>query len=352
MLEKIQGCLMGVCLGDALGAPFEILTPQQILDVTHGRGVLGFHKSQEKKRLHATTDDYQLTAAIGKSIIRRRGFDLTDIALAHVEASEETTYGWGGSTRDGVEQLEQYFSSLGVVGRSPHVAPMVEPDKGMGNGPTMKIAPVAILEAIRHPIVKNTRFVYSRNILVDLIHLEERVAAISRLTHSDARSWSAAYAVAWVLCEALLFSNHADFLATTQDKRIFLDKLIKKVTRFETKHEVNAVGSFSERLQKLSDEFLYGPIEKLRDTVGTGCVSLESVCFSIAMYLRHTRDFKKGLLETIACGGDVDTNCAIVGSMIGATVGIKALPVDWIGFNSDFQKANQLGQNMYSSCSK
>lgn len=40
--------------------------------------------------------------------------------------------------------------------------------------------------------------------------------------------------------------------------------------------------------------------------------------------------YKKAVRRSIQCGGDTDTNAAIVGGIIGAMVGFKALPQDMI----------------------
>ncbi len=43
-----------------------------------------------------------------------------------------------------------------------------------------------------------------------------------------------------------------------------------------------------------------------------------------------TEYFKRRIQETASCGGDATTNCSIVGSIIGAFLGFKKLPEDWI----------------------
>lgn len=45
--------------------------------------------------------------------------------------------------------------------------------------------------------------------------------------------------------------------------------------------------------------------------------------------LRHTSDFRGGVEEIITCGGDTDTTAAILGGILGAHLGIEAIPQDW-----------------------
>ena len=263
----------------------------------------------------STTDDWQLTEVMLRSIIRRRGFDLTDIVLAHVAALETSTFGWGGTTRTGMEQLKLYFDSRGHEGRSPYEAPTKVVDgkisqRGMGNGVAMKIAPLAFYGG-----------------------LEECVAMVGRLTHQDPRAWASAYAVALMIRQ--------DFPSWQ------LDYIIDKVKRFELSHGIDE-DSFHSRLTRLRDSsLLHGPIERLRKEIGVGCICLESVCFAIAVFLRNPTDFRAGVLEAVNSGGDADTTSAMVGAMIGAVVGVEGIPKEWIAFNKDFQKAIQLGEDFY-----
>jgi hypothetical protein len=46
--------------------------------------------------------------------------------------------------------------------------------------------------------------------------------------------------------------------------------------------------------------------------------------------LRSSADVETSLIQTIACGGDTDTNAAIAGALLGALHGRAAFPSRWI----------------------
>jgi hypothetical protein len=48
-------------------------------------------------------------------------------------------------------------------------------------------------------------------------------------------------------------------------------------------------------------------------------------------WLRHPGDFRQAVEEVIALGGDADSTGAIVGGMVGATVGASGIPAEWLG---------------------
>jgi ADP-ribosylglycohydrolase len=81
--------------------------------------------------------------------------------------------------------------------------------------------------------------------------------------------------------------------------------------------------------------------------VGTSCFALESIPFSIAIFLRNLTDFRAGILEAVNCGGDTDSNASMVGAMIGANVGLKGIPKEWLEAVPDCQEALQLADGMY-----
>lgn len=350
---------MGVMIGDAMGMPVEMMAPAAILEKTDGRGISGFsHPIQRKVKdtinlvPGSTTDDWQLTESILKSLIRRKCFDISDIALSQVESYETSTFGWGGTTRAGLAELKEYFDSRGKSGRSPFDNPghgVGGSSRGCGNGIAMKIAPVGLFAALTYTEGEYVKFP-DESIAFEFFNLAERVAGVGRLTHFDVRSWAAAFAVAEVIAESLVF-DYFNFSCTDEDLRsvqYVLERVIKKVQRFESMYASGDPDVFSKRIEKLTDpSLLLGPVEDLRKELGTGCIAIESVAFALAVFLRHPRDFRTGLLEAVNSGGDADTIASMVGAMIGTVVGVEEIPSEWRKFHPDFTKAKIMGEEFF-----
>ena len=63
-------------------------------------------------------------------------------------------------------------------------------------------------------------------------------------------------------------------------------------------------------------------------TSQAGCVL---IAFGNALWhLIHANDFESGVVDTIMCGGDTDTNAAIAGALLGAVYGLEAIPKRWV----------------------
>lgn len=55
------------------------------------------------------------------------------------------------------------------------------------------------------------------------------------------------------------------------------------------------------------------------------------IAFQNALYeLLHASTLEEGIIETLQCGGDTDTNGAICGALLGAVYGQEAVPRQWV----------------------
>jgi ADP-ribosylglycohydrolase len=54
------------------------------------------------------------------------------------------------------------------------------------------------------------------------------------------------------------------------------------------------------------------------------------IAFQNALYqLLHAENLEEGIVNTVMCGGDTDTNAAICGALLGAVYGCDAIPEQW-----------------------
>lgn len=71
------------------------------------------------------------------------------------------------------------------------------------------------------------------------------------------------------------------------------------------------------------------------ETGVTGYVN-HTVPVAIHAWLRNQDDIRRGIVDVIRCGGDTDTTAAIVGGIIGSSVGKAGIPVDWLDGLADW----------------
>lgn len=63
---------------------------------------------------------------------------------------------------------------------------------------------------------------------------------------------------------------------------------------------------------------------------GARISAMDTVPYAIWCAARHPHDLVEALWVTASAGGDVDTTCAIVGGIVGASAGLGQVPTDWL----------------------
>ena len=56
----------------------------------------------------------------------------------------------------------------------------------------------------------------------------------------------------------------------------------------------------------------------------------DTVPFCVWAAARHLDDYQSAIVTTVRVGGDIDTNCAIVGGIVALAVGRTGIPADWL----------------------
>src|SRR5256714_2529565 len=143
--SRISGCLFGLAIGDALAAPTEFLSLQEILDRFGPAGPVG-----PSPRV---TDDTQMTLAVGEALVAAE-------RPLHPETLEPTLrralVGWHASPdNDRAPGMTCMQACAGLsAGEAWHRA-SVRHSKGCGAN--MRVAPVAMLDREHHGVTSRTR---------------------------------------------------------------------------------------------------------------------------------------------------------------------------------------------------
>lgn len=340
LYKKSLNAMFSLFIGDAFGLPVECKSPDSI------KKLYGYLDSYESNKNHpyksvakhpagSISDDSQLSLALMSSISRKQIYDLNDIKLAHIEAHEGKwgePIGWGRTTVQAIEHMKQNL-------------PITAIPTGAGNGPVIKIAPIAIyciFRAIQTPI---KRFTNSFNHA-----LLKKCKEISTLTHGDAACIIAAYCHARILIRAI----QNEIPSTSQQ----IAQLIINDAEY-AQNKLNAPNTFTERLKSI---LLHTNGINVFD-MNTGYVS-KMICnsqsswiynsypltaYCIAKYLPY-KNFKYALTETANAGGDADSNASMVATVVGATLSWNDIPEDLVkrllGWRFLLQEVNKFLSNL------
>jgi ADP-ribosylglycohydrolase len=299
--DRFAGCLIGQCLGDALGFVVEGQAPAVCRLYVDGvlKGLAPLTKGRGPFPIGQYSDDSQLARELLQSYVARRGFDPAN--YAHRVAaifSEGRIVGRGRATEQAAERL-----AAGVPWDEAGTPP-----PSAGNGSAMRAGPGGLL------------YFDEPDALIAAAHDQ------GRITHADPRCSAGAIAIAGAVALAL---DDAPI-----DPAPFLGKLAAWCERIEP--------SFADWLRRLEDYLTLEPkkavelIQRagLEGDAKTGWWGISpfvvpSVLWSLYAFLRTPDDYWETVCTAIRVGGDVDTTAAMAGAISGARLGLAALPAEF-----------------------
>jgi poly(ADP-ribose) glycohydrolase ARH3 len=279
--ERARGVLLGLALGDALGAPFE------------GRSrvsreqVGAWRDAREPLRW---TDDTHMALTLAHRLLHDPGLrdpDALGAAFARAYASEPWR-GYGSGPPRVFALVEQGRGFEEAAGS------LFGGSGSFGNGAAMRVAPVGLLPAA-----------------VDPAQAARLAATQARVTHTHADAIDGSTVVAQVVAG----------LAAMHDPE---DDEVAQVVRATT--ERLRGGAVRERLQEVLDLVTSGaPPQEAAARCGTGVAAAASVPAAVAALL-DGRDPLEVIQVAISFGGDTDTVAAMAGAMAGAAWGLGGVP--------------------------
>lgn len=297
-LDKLSGCLLGECLGDALGYPVEGCSSDECLDYLHSHLLPMWHGLEFDSRhpFGQYTDDSQMARELLASLVAKPSFDPDDyITRLRPLFDQHLAIGPGIACLDAMRRIAR--------GVPWHEAGCPPPQAG--NGTAMRAAPVGMMH----------------------LHDPETMLRIAQqqgwITHRDPRCDGGSVAIAGAVALALngecVPQKFCDQLAVWMDHshREFAD-LVRQLPHHLAAKPEEAVYWIA-RAGK-SDSYV-------DSWPGISPFVVSTVLWSLYSFLRTPDDYFASIWTSIGVGGDVDTTAAITGAISGAYNGKSALPV-------------------------
>ena len=295
-VQRAIGALVGMAVGDALGAPFEFQDPGLYGEANpeprlggrgemRGGGTFAWRPGE-------FTDDTQMALALAESLLSCGGFDPADVWARWRH--------WAGGARDVGVQTGTVLQSADHVG----AAQALHTSNGgrtAGNGSVMRNTPVGLWAATRS--------------LEELIALATAQATV---THHDRHNGYAA-------------SIHAAMIrAGIRGTDVF--------------------AAIDEVLDLLPAEAraTWGPLLSADYVAAAGASNGDVfTCLAQAVWaVRGATSFEDAVVRAVELGRDTDTVAAVAGSIAGARWGIQAIPSRWTTYLNG-QVARPGGEDVY-----
>lgn len=273
--DQFVGCLLGLALGDALGAPHEGGFAERLL--WHFIGTT-------KDGAARWTDDTQMSLDLAESLLARGNLDPDDLAMRFA-CSYRWSRGYGPAAAKLLKKIRR-----GVPWRDANRS--VYRSGSLGNG-----------GAMRAPVI-GLAFAGQRERLISAARTSAEV------THAHPLGLEGAVMIAVATATALQSPDASAILAESA--------------------AACGQSEFTSRLDRAREWIAAGatpPPSAVRRELGTGMTAQESCPTALYLAARFLGEPFSTLLDfTRQCGGDVDTIGAMAGALWGAANGSERLP--------------------------
>ncbi len=298
--EHFSGCLVGQCLGDALGFPVEGWPPETCSQYVQ-QALAPFRESGAFSERSAApfgqyTDDSQLARELMQSYAAQGRFDPEDYArrIAAIFA-EGRIVGRGAATDAAARRLAQGTPWEEAGTPPPHA----------GNGSAMRAGPVGLIFA------------------GDVEQLIQAAHDQGRITHKDRRCSAGAVAIAGAVALAL------------RPGEVVVESFVPQLSQWVRAIDAQFAGhvlQLSKSVNLTPEQAAplisrCGPPDFEDDWKWISPFVVPSVLWSLYSFLRTPEDYWETISTAIEVGGDVDTTAAMAGAISGAHLGLNRLPL-------------------------
>ena len=273
LTDRVAGSLLGVAVGDALGAPAEFKSADAVrneygvLREFVGGGMFCWRPGEG-------TDDSDMTAAVLDAYLA--GYSLDKVARGFLAWIDRRPKDVGGTTAAALHELREH-------GNPRESGQAVWHEWSAGNGSLMRCLPTGLIRT-------------------DPEQRRREAAEVSAITHSDPRCVDACVA-------------YCDLVA------LLLDGV-------EAHQAVEAVAGGAGLLSEVSGAFTQALGARL-DDLNPSTYVIDTLRVAVCALLQPG-SFEEVLVEVVNLGGDADSTGATAGGLLGTRDGISSIPTRWL----------------------
>ncbi|MDP2605068.1 MAG: ADP-ribosylglycohydrolase family protein [Deltaproteobacteria bacterium] len=302
--DKFRGALLGVAVGDSLGAPFEgspgLADPLSLPRADKEPGQLRY------------TDDTHMTLGVADSLVTKQGFDGAHMAETFARNYEEEPWRGYGAGPPQVFHLLRRGIPWNEAGRM-----LFGGSGSYGNGAAMRVTPIALA------YYENT---------ADMLEAARESASITH-AHKLGIEGAALQAIAVTL-----------LLREPPELRVSGSAL----TEVLITHANDAGASiYVDKLRSVKELLPKAPPFEVVSRVGHGIEAYEAVPAALYCFLKHSTSFSEAVRLAIRLGGDTDTIASMTGALSGAYLGESAIPSNWLRGLEGFERIRGLADALF-----
>lgn len=341
-LERYRGCLIGGAAGDALGYAVEFLDSSSIRARYGPQGITAYDRGEGKARI---SDDTQMTLFTANGLLlgtaqRRLGGtekpypfylglcyrDWYQTQTRPYPLKEGTFHSWLVQVPELFHRRAPGNTCMQALSRKDY-GTLEEPvNHSKGCGGIMRAAPIGLyLSADTMP--------------------QEQIDRIGAEAAALSHGHPMGYIPAAALVHIVSLAAHRKELSLpeiVEDTKTAMDLL------FEGNDFASKLNRLIEKAVRLSQE--NGEDEEAIRQLGEGWIAEETLAIAIYCALKYQDDFDKALIAAVNHSGDSDSTGAVTGNILGAYLGLQAIPKKYTEDLELIDVITELADDLYYDC--
>jgi ADP-ribosylglycohydrolase len=311
MLERYKGCLLGLAIGDALAAPVDFLTLNQIKEKYGEKGIADYDY-WDKYKPGSFTDETQLSLATAKGCLnahlnlmsKGESFSLKVIYKRYLE--------WLNDMNDSFHVRHPGYTCMNVLqsGQQGSVGNPIN-DSTEASG-LLRTAPVGLAFPPGMAFREGTDY--------------------AAMTHGHSSAYLAAGFLSEMVAQIIELQSLQDAVELSKEQLVAFDNhqdLLKSVER--ALDEFHSKGSIDDSIQRL----------------GKGMTATEVLAVGMYCALKFESDYQEGVLASINHSGMSTSTGMVTGALLGTLLGIEAIPEEWVSDLENSKDIIVIAEDMY-----
>ncbi len=311
MLERYKGCLLGLAVGDAIGAPVDFLSLEQIREKYGEEGIADFDYWDNYKP-GSYTDETQLSLATAKGCLNAHLNLISKGESLSLKVIYRRYLEWLNDLNDPFHVRHPGYTCMNVLqsGEKGSVGNPIN-DSTEASG-LLRTAPVGLAFPPGMAFREGTDY--------------------AAMTHGHASAYLAAGFLSEMVSQILEVPSLQDAIELSIEQLVAFDNhqdLLKHIER--ALEESNNQDSIRESIQRL----------------GEGVTAAEVLSIGIFCALKCVSEFQEGVLASVNHSGMSTSTGMVTGAILGTLLGFEAIPEKWVSNLEDSKEIIVISEDMY-----
>ncbi|MCH5195628.1 MAG: ADP-ribosylglycohydrolase family protein [Oscillospiraceae bacterium] len=344
-LNKFKGCLIGGAVGDALGYAVEFMSADAIFKKY---GESGITEYELRNDIAEISDDTQMTlfTATGLLVGTTRGMnrgimgpyegyisysyrDWYRTQKENYPLSGNIKYSWLVNITEMFSRRAPGNTCLSALSQTKEGTMENPINNSKGCGGVMRAAPIGLYFA-------NGNYDKMKQTEIDLIG-----AKVAAITHGHELGYIPAAALVHII-NLLAKNDKISVLDAVADSVVSIIKVFK---------ESEYLRQFHKLMEKAADLAVSSDndIDAIRQ-LGEGWVAEETLAIAVYCAIKYSDNFEKAIIAAVNHDGDSDSTGAVAGNILGAALGIDAIPQKFLDRLELKDVILEIAEDLYNDC--